>query len=304
MNWFLIALISPVVHAFVNHFDKYLITKFLKNGSVGSLILFSALFAVVALPIIAIIKPEVLTSVSILNAIILMINGVTLTGAIICYLYALEDDEASYVAPFFQLIPLFGFVFGYFILHEVLTSQQLVAGILILLGSLLLSLELSGKAKIKKKLVLLMIGSSIFYAINAVVFKAVAINDGFLDSLFWDMTGKFLFGVVLFFAIKSYRVQFIDLIKSNGKFVLGLNIVNEILGLVGEFALILAILYAPVALVQSVSGLQPAFVLIIGILLTKFWPSLGVENLEKKHLIQKIIGIGIITIGVYLLEFI
>ena len=303
MNWFLIALINPVVHAFVNHFDKYLISKYLKNGSVGSLILFSALFAVVALPIIFVFKPDVIYSVGFRDAVILMINGAVLVGAIICYLYALEDDEASYVAPFFQLIPVFGFIFGYLLLGEVLTGRQVFAGVLILLGSLFLSLELSGHGtKIKSRLVLLMLGSSLLYAINAVVFKSVAVNAGFVDSVFWDMAGKFVFGVILFFVIKSYREQFLKLIRDNGTFVLGLNIVNEIMGLVGEFALVLAVLYAPVALVQSVGGLQPAFVLIIGIILTKFFPHFGEEKLERKFLIQKIAGIIIITTGVYLLE--
>jgi drug/metabolite transporter (DMT)-like permease len=267
------------------------------------LILFSALFAVFALPVILIINPQVLTSVTPLQAIILMVNGVFLTLAIILYLYALDTDETSFVAPFFQLIPVFGFVIGYFFLGEVLSSNQIIGGILILLGGLLLSLELTtGKSKFKKKLALLMIGTSFFYAINAVIFKSIAVDQGFTNSLFWDMLGKFIFGVILFFAVKSYRQQFIQLLKSSGTAVVGLNVFNEILSLIGEFALVFAVLMAPVALVQSVGGLQPAFVLIIGIFLTLFFPKIAQESLQKKLLIQKIIGIVIITIGVYFLE--
>lgn len=303
MNWFLIALINPVVHAFVNHFDKYLLSKYMKGGTVGALIMFSSLFAVVALPIIFIINPSVLTSVSLSQGLILMVNGAFLTIAILLYLYAMDLDEASYVAPFFQLIPIFGLLFGFLILGETLTSSQLVAGGFILLGSLLLSFELAGtNTRIKKKLVLLMIGSSLFYSVNAVIFKSVANSQGFLDSLFWDFLGKFLFGVILFFAVRSYREQFIYLLKVSGARIVGLNVVNEVLSLIGEIALIFAVLFAPVALVQSVGGLQPAFVLIFGVLITLFFPNFGEESLQKKHLIQKIIGIGVITVGVYLLE--
>lgn len=303
MNWFLIALITPVVHAFVNHFDKFLLSKYMKGGTVGALIMFSSLFAVVALPIIWIINPSVLSSVSLSQGLILMGNGVFLTMAILLYLYAMDLDEASYVAPFFQLIPVFGLFFGYTILGETLTTNQLIAGGFILLGSLLLSIELAGKdSKIKTKLVLLMIGSSLFYAANAVIFKSVAASQGFLDSLFWDFLGKFLFGVILFFVVRSYREQFIYLLRVSGAKIVGLNIVNEILGLIGEMALVFAVLFAPVALVQSVSGLQPAFVLIFGVLITVFIPQFGKESLQKKHLIQKIIGIVVITVGVYLLE--
>lgn len=304
MNWFLIALLNPILHAFINHFDKYLLSKYIKGGTVGALILFSALFAVVALPVIFFINPQVLSSVSFWQGLILMLNGALLTVAILFYLYALDTDEASYVAPFFQLVPVFGFITGFLILGEVLTSQQVVAGLVILAGSFLLSLELNeGKTRIKKKMVLLMLGSSFFYAINAVIFKSIAVHQGFLDSLFWDMAGKFLFGVILYFAVASYRKEFIHLIKVSGKAVISLNVFNEIIGLIGEFALIFAVLYAPVALVQSVSGMQPAFVLIIGVFLTVFFPKFAEESLTRKFLAQKILGIVIITIGVYLLEF-
>lgn len=304
MNWFLIALLNPILHAFINHFDKYLLSKYIKGGTVGALILFSALFAVVALPVIFFINPQVLSSVSFWQGLILMLNGALLTVAILFYLYALDTDEASYVAPFFQLVPVFGFITGFLILGEVLTSQQVVAGLVILAGSFLLSLELNeGKTRIKKKMVLLMLGSSFFYAINAVIFKSIAVHQGFMDSLFWDMAGKFLFGVILYFAVASYRKEFIHLIKTSGKAVISLNVFNEIIGLIGEFALIFAVLYAPVALVQSVSGMQPAFVLIIGVFLTVFFPKFAEESLTRKFLAQKILGIVIITIGVYLLEF-
>lgn len=303
MHWFLIALINPVVHAFVNHFDKFLLSKYMKGGTVGALILFSALFAVFALPIVYVIQPNVIGSLSLNQILILMVNGIFLTLAIICYLYAMDLDEASYVAPFFQLIPVFGFIVGYFVLGEVLAGNQFLGGGLIVLGSLFLSLEIqNGGLRFKRKLVFLMLLSSFFYAINAVIFKSIAVEAGFLTSVFWDMAGKFVFGVGLFLFVKSYREQFIYLIKESGKAIVGLNVINEILSLVGEFALILAVLFAPVALVQSVGGLQPMFVLIFGIVITIFFPSFGKESFEKKYLAQKFIGILIITAGVYFLD--
>lgn len=304
MNWFLIALINPVAHAFVNHFDKYLLSKYVKGGTVGALILFSALFAVVALPIILLIKPDVLSTASLMQAVILMVNGAFLTLGIILYLYAIDSDEASYVAPFMQFYPVFGYLLGFFFLKEVLNLNQILAAVLILGGSLLLSIELTaGKKKFKTKLLFLMIGACFFYSINAVIFKSIAVDQGFLNSLFWDLSGKFLFGVILFFSIKSYRVEFVNMIENNGFTVIALNIINEIIGLVGELATVFAVLFAPVALVQSITGLQPLFVLIFGIFLTLTFPKFVQESLLKKHLIQKIVGVVVVTVGVFLLDF-
>ncbi len=302
MNWFLIALINPIAHAFANHFDKYLISRFIKGGAVGTLILFSSLFAVVALPVIFIINPAVFETISVLRAIILMVNGGLLMVAVLFYLYALESSEASYVVPFFELIPIFGFILGYFVLGEVLSPYQLWAGGLIVLGGTVLSIELAEpKFKIKSKLVLLMLGSSFLYAVNAVIFKSIAVNQGFLDSLFWNMLGMVVFGITLFITVKSYRREFLDLIESNHYSTIGLNMLNEIVGLIGETALVFAVLYAPVALVMSVGGLQPMFVFILGVIITWFFPKFGKESFLFYHLAQKIIGIVIITAGVYFL---
>ncbi len=303
MNWFLIALINPIAHAFVNHFDKYLLSKYVKGGTVGALILFSALFAVFALPVIYFINPGVLSGITFMQGVILMVNGAFLTLGIILYLYALDTDEASYVAPFMQFYPVFGFLLGFILLKEVLDVNQILAGILIVIGSVVLSYELNpGKNKFKLKLVALMIGACFFYSINAVIFKSIAVDEGFTTSLFWDMAGKFIFGVILFVSLKSYQTEFIGMIKNNGVKVVILNVINEIIGLVGEIATVFAVLLAPVAMVQSLTGLQPVFVLIIGIFLTLFFPKFAKESLSRNHLLQKIIGVVIVTVGVFLLD--
>ncbi len=305
MNWFLIALINPLAHAFVNHFDKYLISRFTKEGSVGALVLFSALFSVVVLPIVLVLNPGTFETITFIRAVVLMVNGAFLVLAILFYLYALETHEASHIMPMFELLPVFAFILGYFILGEVLNVRQLWAAGLILLGSGILSLELEGrKTKIRIKAILFVVASSFFYAANAVIFKWIAVEQGFMDSLFWDMLGKVVFGLILFAAIRPFRTAFISLIRTHRHSILGLNVVSEIMGLAGEIALVLAVIYAPVALVQSVGSLQSLFVFLLGIVITLFLPKFGRESLLTRHLAQKVAGIVVITAGVYFLEII
>ncbi len=302
MNWFLIALINPLAHSVANHFDKYLLSKHIKGGTVGALIVFSSLFSFFALPILYFLRPNILTSVNWIEALVLIINGAFVSIAVALYLYALNIDEASYVAPFFQFYPIFGFFLSFILLGEILTSSQIFGAIFIILGSIVLSLEFNKvKKKFKKRLIALMLGSSFFYALNAVVFKLIAIDQGFLDSLFWDMLGKFLFGIFILLSLAKYRDQFINLIKSSGVKITILNLLNEVIGLAGELAVVLAVLYAPVVLVQSVTGVQPIFVLLLGILITLHFPKFGKEEMSKRHLAQKITGILIVTTGVLVL---
>lgn len=303
MNWFLIALITPLAHAAVNHIDKYLIQKYLRGSNVGSLVLFSALFAVIALPVVYWMDPTVF-NVSTYDAVLLIINGALLVLAYICYFYALSQDEASLVVPLFQFVPIFGFILGYFILGETLSKTQLLGSIIIIFGAILLSLRLgNNRVHIKKSVLWLMTGSSLCYAINGVLFKFITeTQQRFLPSLFWDFTGKVLFGLLLFATVTSYRRQFLVVLKENKASILSLNALNELLALAGESASVFAVLLAPVVLVQVIGGFQPLFVFIYGVLLTLLFPWLSKESLAKKDLFQKIVGIGIVTIGTIVLN--
>lgn len=298
MNWFIIALIAPLAHAAVNHIDKHLIARYLKGSEVGSLVLFSALFAVVALPFVFWMDSAVL-SISTRDSVLLMFNGGLLVAAYICYFYALNKDEASFVAPLFQLVPIFGFFLGYFVLGEVLTRQQFLGSLLIVGGACILSVELHGQhMRLKSAVLLLMVGSSLLYALNAVLFKFVAeTQQYFWPALFWDFLGKVVFGILIFLTISNYRHQIINVLKENKKSMLALNGLSEILAVIGEGALVFAVLLAPVALVQVVGGFQPLFVFLFGILLTLFWPAFGKESLHRRALIQKTLGIALIIAG-------
>ena len=92
------------------------------------------------------------------------------------------------------------------------------------------------------------------------------------------------------------------MLKIQGKKIISLNIGSESLTIIGNVATNFALIIAPVALVLTVSGIQPLFVFIIGVLLTVFLPKIYTERISKKHLVQKIISIFIIIIGSILIS--
>ena len=299
--WFFIALLNPTLHAGVNHFDKYLLSKYFKEVQVGSLVIFSALFAVVLLPIVALFAPDFM-QVSLLHGIILTLNGMLIVLAIICYLYALDEDEASFVVPLFQMIPIFGLIIGFAFLGEIIAIKTIVGGLIVIAGSTILSLNIKNKRiHIKKKVLLLMLASSFLYALNITIFKSIAINNGFWKSLFWDLTGKIIFGLLLLAFVTSFRRSFLTVLKKYKTSFVLLNGVNELLSIAGDWSLAFSALLAPVFIVQTVSTIQPIFVFIFGYIITIFFPHIGKETLEKKVIVQKLIGIGIVIIGGLLL---
>lgn len=300
MHWFFIALIGPVLYSIANHTDKYLISKYLKGGAVGSLIIFSALFNIVALPVILLVHPNVFT-VSYSEAVILALNGMLLVTSVLCYFYALHKEEASYVVPFYQTIPIFGFVLAYFVLGETITPIQALGSVAIILGATALSFEFEEQTVFKKEVVLLMLTASLLAATSDVVFKSVAIDAGFWASIFWAQIGQISLGLIFLLFVTPYRTQFFAMIRENNLSVLGLNSLSEVLFIVAEATGQFAILLAPIVFVLLVNSFQPLFVFVIGIFLTLFFPHISNESISRRHLLQKCIGIGAIVVGTYVI---
>lgn len=301
MSWFFIALIGSLFYASTNHIDKYLISKYLKGGEVGSLVIFSSIFSIFALPIIYFIHPEVF-SVTIFQSVILVTTGMMAVIALLLYFYALNEDEATNVVPFYQTIPIFAFALGFIILGETVSSIQAIASVIIITGATILSFEFGGgKIRFKSKVVFLMLTASFLYALSSVVFKLVALEEGFWLSTFWSLVGKVILGGFFLSAVPIYQRQFFTVLKDNKVRILALNSTNEILAILADGFVSFATLLAPVALVLLAGAFQPVFVLIIGILLTVFFPRISKESLSRNHVIQKIVAIGLIMIGTYFL---
>lgn len=300
-HWLSIALIAPFLWAIVNHADKYLLSKYFQNnGGVGPLMIFSTLFGTVVLPIALFIEPQIF-NISLHDVFILIGAGILSAVAIAAYLFALEVEEASIVVPFWQTIPIFGYILGYFLFDEVFTGKQMLAGLAILFGALILVLDFRSIGKVKTKIAGLMLFSSLVFALYEAMFRYVALEENFWVSVFWEHIGLVILGIFLFVGFKKYRKGFLDILKSNSGPIISLNIGSEALTIVGNIIMNYALLLAPLAMVLLISSYQPVFVFAIGIALTFFLPKIHQEKMGRVELIQKIVAIAIMCIGSYYL---
>lgn len=302
MDWFFLALMGPFLYALTNHIDKALLEKYFKQGGVGTLMLFSSLLSALALPFLFLADHSVL-DVSGLNVIILTVVAVLNIALLWLYFLALKGDEASVVIVFYQLVPVFGLILGYFILGESITKIQLLAMAIVILGTTIISFEIDteNNFKLRRQTVIYMLLASFFWALSSVIFKFVALEENVLRSLFWEHLVLMILGVFMFTFIKSYRVNFLQAIQSHSRAIVTLNFTNEILYMSGSVVLSFAYLLAPISLVLLTNSFQPIFVLVIGIILTVFFPKIVVEKITAKNLWQKVIAICITGIGTYIL---
>lgn len=299
MHWFFIAIISPILLSIVHHSDKYLLSKISKESTIGSVILFSTLFPVLILPIIALTNKNLLQHFSYESSFLLISAGIMSSLALLLYFHALEEEETSMVAPMFQLMPVFGYILGLIVLNESLALDRILAAIVIILGATMLSFEIedTGEMRFKTRPMLLMVGASLLLTMNDVIFKKVAINSSYSASLFWNFVGYGIFAAFILLFVKKFRSSFVKTIKEKGRAVFSINIFNEILQTIATATFSYAILLAPIALVLLTEAYQPIFVFIIGIILTKYFPRIATEKTSRKHLIHKATAIAIVVIG-------
>lgn len=307
MSWFLIALLASLCWSITNHTDKYIIQKYFKASGIGGYTTFGILIGLVFLVGIWIARPLAPVSTGSEAAIILMASGLALSLGILLYVYSLSRDDASAIVPYFQTIPIFAYAIEYSFLGVRLTNMQLLGSAIILGAALLISLDLTEKRpRVKFNILIAMLTSSLLISLNHILFKvgsmhATATPD-YWNNSFWQYVGTMILGLLLFIFIKRYRDEFFSILKNNARKILALQGGNEIFNESGNRLIQYAILFTPVTLAQVVNGFQPAFVFIIGLMLTIFFPHIAKEKIERRHLAQKIIVIIIMIIGAYIMN--
>ena len=299
--WLLYAFSGPLLWAISTHIDKFLVDKYFHDSDTTVLMVFTAFLGVLALPVIWLFEPKVL-SLPWLATVVMTVSGILYMGAMLFYLRAIQSEEASVVAPLFQANTLFTFLLGLILLHELPHWPQLAGAGLVVLGAIGLSLDKNLHfGSFKPRLVVLMVSATFVLALSSVVFKFFAVHDEFWSTTFWTFVGEGLFGGAIL-AVPDYRQQFVRLFRKNPGAVIGVNAANELINLGGGLGVRYASLLAPVALVSAISATSTFFVFLFGILLTLFFPRYGREELSLRNVIQKAAGGLLIMAGVALIE--
>ncbi len=58
MSLFLLTLIAPAMWALSNHFDKFIVSRYCKDATIGAMMIFSALIALAVLPVAYIFQEQ------------------------------------------------------------------------------------------------------------------------------------------------------------------------------------------------------------------------------------------------------
>jgi uncharacterized membrane protein len=316
MVWIILVVGAQITWAVGNYIDRWLLVRYKTNDvndtSVGTLVLVSGFFTIiiglfVLVVMYALVQYDIVDSSLLLigrkERITAMIVGVLEILWLIPYLYALNESDETQAPPLFQTVPVFGIVLGALFFDEIPTVLHIVAGAIIITGSLILNVNLgatrrAGVLQLQGKVILQMLLASFIIALAAFLFKVTAVEENYLGTVFWMSIGSFLTACLIWLVVPQYRRDFNAFVERRDVKGVTINIVNEITDNIAILAFYGAVVLGPsTALVQATMAYQPIIVLIIGIIAVWFGSEFHVERFSSGGLTQRIVGITAIVGG-------
>jgi drug/metabolite transporter (DMT)-like permease len=225
-------------------------------------------------------------------------------GVALWFMYkSFATSEISHVGPLGGAsISIFVVLLGSIFLHEIINSKQLVALLLLIAGSLLISLEQSKKHRGWHVGVLWVVVAGLFFASSNVAAKYIYEAYGFYSGFVWTRGFTGIVAVILLCTPTILRaLRHKDKVvpfRKHNFFLIGS---NKVLGGVGVLLIQYATALSSVSLVNALTGAQYAFLIVLIAAFSKFRPSVLKEVYTRAEVVQEVIAVGFIMVGVVLL---
>lgn len=304
MVWIFFALLAHVANGAVFIVDKSL----LGGKSTLRKPLHYALYSAVLAGLVIVLLPVAHFVLSSFVVTWSLVAGFVHILALLVFFTAMRLGEPSRIVPITgSAVPLFTIIFAVLFLGELFTAWQLGGVLLLIVGGGLLSLTHNAKEqsiRISWNTLFLPLLAGALFAAYFVVTKYIYTysSDAFLSVFMTTRVAEALLalvGILLFIGIRmpsgkkgkknTHR-------KASVVFVL-----NKLLA-AGAFLLqTYAISLGSVSVVNALQGVQFAFVFLLALLFSWRFPTLFREEMQTGTVVQKILGIILVSIGITLI---
>lgn len=297
--YILIAILAYLLFAITGIADKFLL-----SGAIRHPITYAFLVGILS-PIVIILAPfgfHIITGQVLFFA---LLGGFCFTYALFFFYSAIQQGSASRILPIEGgLVPVLTFVLAFFIVGEKLDSNQIVAFVLLVLGSILISIK-----KVEGKWQPLALRNAIiaafFFALALTLYKYTYNHTNFISGLIWNRLGLGL-GALSFLLLPYSRNIILSSWKEKSSLSKSKNPIvfvgNFLAGSTGSLLQSYAIFLGSVVIVNAMQGVQFVFLLILTTIFSVYFPKILKEDIAKAVLFQKILAIVLISAGLVLLS--
>lgn len=294
MIWIPLAIGAHFFWALVNLGDKYVVSKRVSNPYVYMVWLFwlGALVAVF-IPFVDFVTPDSR------EFLVLLICSILYFFGGLPYIKAMTLEEPTRINVWWNLIPLFALILEWVAFNKQLSSKELLAFSILIIGAFVASIHIGQKAKFSKAIWYMLLACASF-SLYAVLFGEVLETMPFVSAFIWVHMLMALVTMPMMIAHrfrKAMKKEIADLNKGTAALTFGVATLDHSGILLNQWALSLA----PASLVFSFEGTQVVFVFIMASLLSIFAPHLIREEIDRKNILLKVVAIMIMIIGTLIL---
>ena len=283
MLWLYLTLFAYFINAFAFIVDKYLLVAHIPRPFTYAFwVAILSMFAVVLLPF-------GVTAQSVGYLLIALVSGGSFFVALIFLYKAIRASDISVASTMAGVATaVFSYFLAVLLLGESSGLVNVVSIVMLIVGMLFLG-------RSDKKIWPLAIWAGLFFGISFVLLKLSFDLSDFVNGLFWTRLG-FVGAAFASLIFGSFRKDVMSSFRGAHVRVKAMFVGNKLLAATGFLLLYYAIRLGEVSVVNSLFGLQFLFVFVFALLFRSRIPRLE-ENLDKRHIINKIIGIGFVIAG-------
>lgn len=305
-NWLIIAFVAPMFWAFVNIVDLYFVKEIYNNEYEGAIITgFAQIIPWLIVPFVGLVIPD--------KNVILMavVAGFFLVTSYFFYFKTLfVTSDATLIQLLWNTAAITVPLLAFFVLGEKLSMTQYFGVAVTFLGVTFLSLDDKIKAENIRKIILPMFGAIAFLSFSMIIIRDVYSNTNFLSGLLFYSLGTLMGGI--FFYCLRYLKNKKGSLRQLGRKYFGWFIFTELLTLGGVITSQRTIDISPaVSFVAVIESVQPAFIIILSILLFIVLSSLSfrkrdvLRQMYKDQIAgwkSKVVAMAVMAVGIYLIN--
>lgn len=295
MNWLFFAILGHFFLALVFLLDKLILTKDIVPKPVIYAI-YVGLSSLVWLPFLIpfafdlkaiLIYPQLIP--------LALLAGIIYVFGLVVFYTAVKKSDVSISAPLVGVgVAIFSLILSFLFLGDQLNAFQLFAFFLLVVGGFLISFKRKAGFSAPFGLIFL---NGFLWSVVFVLMKGVYLKLGFLNAYIFFQSGFVLAGLILLL-FRKHRQSVREHLKEIQAGSIGIFGLNKALAGIGFIFLNYAMFLGNVGLVQSLQGLQYAFLLILTIFLSWQFPKILQEEVGGV-LFKKIAGVFLISTGLF-----
>ena len=298
MLWFVTALLVSIISTIGTIVDSHLLSK--KMPSLPSYLIPMSITQLIIASVMLVVFPFH-NSGSFIHIEVGFASGILNACSIMIVLNTLRKSEVSRVIPIISISPIFIALLSVPLLGEKLGYWQWLAIVMTVIGAVLISLQrnrVERKTRLHKSLFILLL-AAFLSAICSIGYKYA------LETIsVWNMYS--LSGICIAVILLSYSVRKENLLElknlPQGTQKLGLVAGNVCIGVIATVLLFVAVRNGPVALVNAILNVRPAFVFLLSLVLSRFFPDFILERPNSSTILLKFIAVMLMTGGVVIIS--